>query len=150
MNTKSIKDKVMNTLREYTLPAMIISGTAVLGVGITAGRNRICNHRTQILPEFTIVSRPQGIFGHTDYIKHADGTQELNHYSGLGLRMGRMTSYQDNDGNDIINTIRENCSEFQAHRIIHFYQAEKDYNAHKKEFDDATKELSEFKQKYVK
>ena len=101
----------------------------ILGVGVLL--NRAVNNKTIDKPGYHLISRSEGIVRHTRYFRYADGSQEVFSIHGFGPD----NFYTDTNGDNLVDRI-----------IIHdeAFLRETDYAQHKKEFDDADKELRSF------
>jgi len=112
--------------------------------------NFLCNNKTIKTPSYSSVSSIKGLFGHTEYVKYADNSQEFKIYNGLGHKYQESTLAQDLNGDGLVDRIRINGSEFSFNRLKKTLVRSLDYNTNKKDFDGADMTLNKLKEKASK
>jgi len=79
---------------------LILFGGTLLGVW---GYNHLLNNYEWKTPAFRTVSFATGLFGHTEYTKFTDGSQDVKIYPGLGHRYLDSRLLQDLDGDGTVD-----------------------------------------------
>lgn len=129
----------------YTGLLVGIFGGSLLGV---RGCNNSCNNRTVKKESYCMKSYATGISGHVEYIRFADGSQDVKTYPSFGHRLWDSELHQDLDGDGHVDRIRRNGSEFKMNSLSELLVRKADYEKHKKRFDDADEQLQELAAKY--
>ncbi len=129
-----------------TLGAVVgIVGVPLLGISILLGigtlYNRRMNNRVIDKPAYHLVSQAVGISGHTEYIKYSDGSQEVRKFHPLGNTLFPSELSQDLDGDGVVDRIRKDAGDFKMRRLNDVLIRQYDYQANKKIFDGADREL---------
>jgi len=139
--------------KTLSLAAQVLA-TAVVVAAITFGIPRACNtafnNRTIVKPGYYAVTRATGFNGHKEYIRYTDGSQEIKVYPSLGHRTFGSKVYQDLDGDNLVDRIRNHGPEWKMHRMGELLIRGNDYQDHKSDFDKADQQLQELAAKYVK
>jgi hypothetical protein len=131
------------------LIAMICLIIIIIAIPFLCARG--CNHyfNNQNISKklYHLVSEPYGLNrGHIEYIRYADGSQDVKIYG--NFRDSKSSFYQDLDGDGRVDRIRINSSRFKANRLSGLFIREQDYETHKEEFDKADRKLQELINKY--
>ncbi|MBI2045485.1 hypothetical protein HYT23_05480 [Candidatus Pacearchaeota archaeon] len=125
--------------KEWTYVLGAVAVPLVLAVGI----NRGCNNQAISHPGYHAVSKANGLSGHTEYVKYADGSQEVKIYPGLGHGLFSSRLLEDFNGDSLIDRIRENSGTIQANKLKRILIRDFDSTAYKEEFAEADRELQE-------
>ena len=121
---------------------IILSGTRAC--------NNLWNNRHIKNSTHETYSYATGLTGHVEYSEYADGSVDIKIYPGLGHRLFDSKLYQDLDGDDKIDRIRENGAEWKMNRLDHLLSREIDFGEHREEFEEADEALKELIAKYGK
>ncbi|MBI1973086.1 hypothetical protein HYS50_03705 [Candidatus Woesearchaeota archaeon] len=123
-----------------------IFGIAALG---TRGCNMYFNNQVVEKPGCRVVSFATGLIGHVEYVRYADGSQDVKEYPGiLGHRLLSSEFHQDLNGDGLVDRIRKHGPEWKVHSFTGLLIREHDYTTHKESFDAADKQLQELMAQY--
>ncbi|OIO61682.1 hypothetical protein COY26_01945 [Candidatus Woesearchaeota archaeon CG_4_10_14_0_2_um_filter_33_10] len=125
-------------------------GVTLALLGLARGINIHFNNRTINKPAYYMESRAIGLSGHVEYIKYADGSQDVKEYPGFGHRLFDSQLSQDLDGDGLVDRIRKNGSEFKMNGLSELLVRKYDYESNKERFDKEDKKLQELATKYSK
>ena len=114
----------------------------------TRGCNSLFNDRTINKPAYHTESRATGLYGHIEYTKYADGSQDVKIYPGFSHRWVGSELHQDLDGDGLIDRIRQDGPEIKMHSLYDILVRKEDYRSNKKRFDEADKQLQDLMVKY--
>lgn len=122
-----------------------IIGTILLGV---RGCNMAWNNRSTNKIAYHTESRATGLYGHIEYTKYSDGSQDVKIYPGFAHRLFDSELHQDLNGDGLIDRIRQNGAEWKMNHLSELLVREYDYETHKKRFNKADKQLENLMVKY--
>lgn len=135
----------MNSItKEIMIGVAIIAGL----LGGARGCNMAWNNRTLNNPAYTSVNYANGLTGHVEYTRYADGSQDVKEYPGLGHRLFDSELHQDLKGDGLVDRIRQNGAEWKMNSLSNLLVREYDYQDNKRQFDEADKQLQELMMKY--
>ena len=124
---------------------LILFGGTLLGVW---GYNHLLNNYEWKTPAFRTVSFATGLFGHTEYTKFTDGSQDVKIYPGLGHRYLDSRLLQDLDGDGTVDRIRENGGELLANSLRNVLVRPFHYQTNRPIFDEADRTLQDLMRQY--
>jgi len=138
------KSKLVETVKSWQ---GIVIKLALCGA-LIFGPNYAFNTRKIITPTSIGESKVKGMWGHTEYVIHSNGSQEFKSYSSVGHKYGSSTFGLDIEGDGKIDVLRINGSELGANRFKDSLIRSLDYSSNKKKFDEADIKLEELRSQY--
>ena len=126
---------------------LFVVGAGVLLLGVR-GCNVALNNRTIVKSAFYTESRATGIYGHVEYTRYSDGSQDIKIYSSLSHRFFGSELHQDFNGDGLVDRIRRDGPEWKMHRLNDILERKIDYESNKDRFDKADAQLKELMIKY--
>ncbi|MBN1377393.1 hypothetical protein JW949_03645 [Candidatus Woesearchaeota archaeon] len=123
----------------------------VIAMAGTRGCNMAFNNRDIKKDGRHTISHATAITGHREYTIYNDGSTDVKVYPGVwGHRIASSKLYQDLDGDGLVDRIRVNGPEWQAHRLKSLLIREYNYEDYKDEFHEADRILSQEAERYNK
>jgi len=135
---------ISNVLKKIVVYGSIL-GISLLGV---RGCDNIFNNRTIKKPSYEVNSYATGITGHVEYIKYANGAQDVKEYPGLAHRFFDSELHQDLNGDGLVDKIIQNGAEWKMNSLTEILVRQSDYEKNKERFDNADKKLQILMKKY--
>ncbi len=129
-----------------TIGAGIAIVAALLG-GVR-GCNMAWNNRSIVKPAYQTESRATGLYGHVEFTRYSDGSQDVKIYPGFAHRLFDSELHQDLNGDGLVDRIRRNGAEWKMNRLSELLVREYDYESHKERFDEADAQLQDLMAKY--
>ena len=129
-----------------TIGAGIAIVAALLG-GVR-GCNMAWNNRSTVKPAYQTESRATGLYGHVEFTRYSDGSQDVKEYPGFAHRLFDSELHQDLNGDGLVDRIRQNGAELKMNHLSELLVREHDYDSHKERFDEADAQLQDLMAKY--
>ncbi len=107
--------------------------------------NVVCNDRIEKTDSYLLVSKPDGIMGHIEYVRYEDASQEVKEYSGFGHRIFGSEICEDRNGDSLTDHIRRNSGEVFMNRLDDLFVRSQDYALHAQDFDNCDQKIAAFK-----
>jgi len=124
-------------------------GFYILPFGLLFGAFRGCNmsHNNKVIntSAYSMKSYATGINGHIEYIVYTNGSQDIKEYPGISHRFWDSKLYQDLDGDNLVDRIRQNGAEIKMNKLSELLVREYDYKNNKEKFDKADNLLNKLK-----
>ena len=140
MNLSKYKERISISLF-YVLVILLM-------VFLVTGINCFMNNQDISTEAYTLHSDATWLFGHTEYIKYHDGSQDVKIYPKLSHRYYDSIIYQDIDGDNKVDRIRANAPDYKYNKFSVLLFREYDLQNNQKKFDKADKVLEELIAKY--
>lgn len=129
------------------LPTMFLGLLTIIAGGVR-GCNQAWNSYEITQESHQTYSYPTGITGHVEYSIFNDDSQEIKTYPSFGHRLFDSRLYQDLDGDNKIDRIRENGSEIKMNSLDKLLTRQFDYQTNQDLFDKGDLLLIELQKKY--
>ena len=129
---------------------MISIGAGIIGAMLLGARgcNMAWNNRSTDKPAYRTESRASGLYGHVEYTRYSDGSQDVKEYHGFAHRLFDSELHQDLNGDGLVDRIRRDGPEWKMHRLNDILERKVDYESNKDRFDKADAQLKELMIKY--
>lgn len=122
----------------YKSDGLMIAGVVAFSIVASRGCDMFCNNRQIDTAGRHTISYATGLVGHNEYTRYTDGSSDMKIYPSIvGHRVASSKMFQDLDGDGLVDRIRINGPEWQMNRLVAVWCRDADYQAHKKEFDEA-------------
>lgn len=133
-----------------TLPKIVglYVGVIAILLGVVRGCNMAWNNKSIVKPAYQTESRATGLYGHVEFTRYSDGSQDVKEYPSFAHRLFDSELHQDLDGDGLVDRIRQNGAEWKMNHLSTLLVREHDYDAHKKRFDKADKQLQDLMARY--
>ena len=129
---------------------MISIGAGIIGAMLLGARgcNMAWNNRSTDKPAYRTESRASGLYGHVEYTRYSDGSQDVKEYHGFAHRLFDSELHQDLNGDGLVDRIRQNGAGWKMNHLSELLIREHDYDGNKDRFDEADAQLQDLTVKY--